>query len=301
MIAWTGHFPPHRKLLGYLRILLARLRFDQTLRPTWKVWRPGFEVAAGYCQKLEALRGRYAGQRAFVIGAGPSLNRMDLSPLRDEVTIASNGVYRLFPRLGYKTTFLLIEDIAVMEARGREFERVRGTTKIAALHDAHAFRADDETLFMNVRFGDSGYWDRGPAFSFDFPHIVYLGATITYIGLQLACHLGCQPIYLIGVDHNYGNLTELLPPGKVKVTADNIRLLTEGRHFVADYHKIGDLVGVPYLDIQNRSYQHARRVLAAHGVAVYNAGIDSLLEVFEKVDYQSLFGPRPTADDLRSS
>jgi hypothetical protein len=144
---------------------------------------------------------------------------------------------------------------------------------------------------MNVRIGDSGYWERGPQFSFDFPHIVFLGGTITYIGLQLACHLGCQPIYLIGVDHNYGRLTELLPPGKVTLTAENVRLLTEGRHFDADYHKVGDVVGVPYLKEQNRSYEHARTVLTARGIYVFNAGVDSRLETFPKVDYLSLFKP----------
>jgi hypothetical protein len=289
MIAWSDQFPRYKKPLGYLRILLARLRFDQTLRLRWKRWRPGFGFSAGYSQKLEALRGIYAGRRAFVIGAGPSMKRMNLSLLRSEITIASNGFYKIFPSLGYKSTFLLIEDVAVAEARGQEFEKIRGTTKIAALHNAHAFRADEETLFMNVRYGDSGYWERGPEFSFDFPHVVFLGGTITYIGLQLASHLGCNPIYLIGVDHDYGKLTELFPPGKVTLTADNIRLLTEGRHFAADYHKVGDVVGVPYLKEQNRSYEHARTLLKAKGIDVFNAGLDSHLETFPKVDYLSLF------------
>jgi len=289
MIAWTDQFPRRKIPLGYLRILLARHRFHQRLAITRRGWRPGFKFVDGYSEKLEALRNRYAGERAFVIGTGPSLNETDLSLLKDEVTIGSNGFYTLFPKLGYKSTFLLIEDVSVMEARGQEFEKIRGTTKLAGLHDAHAFRADDETLFMNVRVGDRGYWERGPQFSFDFPHIVFLGATITYIGLQLACHLGCNPIYLIGIDHNYGNLTKLFPPGKVRVTPENRDLLTKSRHFASDYHKVGDRVGIPNLALQNRSYEHARAVLEQRGIKVFNAGFDSHLRVFEKVDYHTLF------------
>ena len=178
------------------------------------------------------------------------------------------------------------------EAMGGEISRVSGTTKIAALHVAHALRHDHDTLFMNVRHGGSGYWDRGPQFSFDFPHIVFLGATITYIGLQLACHLGCRPIHLIGIDHHYGKLTEMFPPGKIKLTQNNIHLLAAGRHFSEDYHKIGDLVGVPFLKDQNRAYAHARTLLNARGIDVFNAGVDSHLEVFPRVDYETLFTPQ---------
>lgn len=289
MILWTDQFPRYKIPLGYLRILLARHRFHQRLAVTWRGWRPGFRFVEGYSEKLEALRNRYAGRRAFVIGTGPSLKKTDLSLLGNEITIASNGFYTLFPQLGYTSTFLVIEDVSVMEARGRDFARIRGTTKLAALHDAHAFQADNETLFMNVRVGDKGYWERGPQFSFDFPHIVFLGATVTYISLQLACHLGCNPIYLIGVDQNYGKLPELFPPGKMTITAENISLLAKDRHFSSSYHKIGDRVGIPYLSLQDRAYQHARLVLEQRGIRVFNAGYDSHLDVFEKVSYQQLF------------
>ena len=43
--------------------------------------------------KLMELKGRHAGERIFIIGNGPSLNKMDLRLLKDEVTIASNGLY----------------------------------------------------------------------------------------------------------------------------------------------------------------------------------------------------------------
>ena len=288
MIAWSKQFPRYKMPLGYLRTILARHRFQLRAKPAWRVWRPGVKSVPGYCQKLEALRGKYAGRRCFLMGTGPSLKKMDLSFLKEEITIASNGFYTLFPALGFKTTFLLFEDVAQIEKRYRDFERLRGLTKLSALHNAYAFKADRETIFMNVRWGDQGYWQRGPQFSFDFPHIVFLGATITYIGLQLAYHLGCNPIYLIGIDHNYGDLPKLLPPGKFLLTEENIALLNNC-HFSTDYWKVGEIASVPYLDYQNRAYGVARSALESKGVKVLNAGIDSHLEVFPKVNYLDLF------------
>lgn len=39
-----------------------------------------------------------------------------------------------------------------------------------------------------------------PQFSFDFFTRVYLCGTVTWVALQLAVHLGCDPIYFIGLD-----------------------------------------------------------------------------------------------------
>jgi hypothetical protein len=94
---------------------------------------------------------------------------------------------------------------------------------------------------------------------------------------------------LVGIDHNYGKLTETFPPGKITLTPENSHLLTQSRHFVSNYHKVGESVGVPDLKLQSRSYRHARAVLEERGVLVLNAGVDSHLDVFEKVSYEELF------------
>ena len=43
----------------------------------------------------------------MIVGNGPSLAGMDLSPLRDEFTFGLNRSYLMFDRIGFNTTFLV--------------------------------------------------------------------------------------------------------------------------------------------------------------------------------------------------
>lgn len=286
MIIWTPLFKKYKRPLGYLRLLMARHRYfvyyglGKFLLPTAK---PGYQL------QLRALRDKYKGRRCFVIGNGPSLNDMDLSFLAGEITIGCNGIYKRFPDWGWKTDFLLFEDTEQTELRGPDLHGVKGPTKMAAIYNAYALGADENTLFFNARRADPNYWDNlHPEFSREFEHIVYLGSTVTYISLQLAFHLGCDPVYVIGVDHSYGKLGEKFPPGKLKITEENFDLVQQC-HFDKNYYKIGQTIGVPNVSLQNKAYEKAREVFGENKRRIYNAGKNSMLEAFERVEYMDLF------------
>ncbi|PJH75111.1 MAG: hypothetical protein CO064_08410, partial [Anaerolineae bacterium CG_4_9_14_0_8_um_filter_58_9] len=51
-------------------------------------------------RRLAALKDIHRGQRAFIIGNGPSLRQTDLTKLRGEYTFGMNRIYILFPELG---------------------------------------------------------------------------------------------------------------------------------------------------------------------------------------------------------
>lgn len=284
MIVWTKKFPLHARPLGYLRLLRARHRYFERLGLHGKV--------PGYHERLAALAGKHRGQRCFILGNGPSLRKMDLSKLKGEVTIGSNGLFRMFPKMGFHTTYLTMEDIEQVEDRRHELASLRGPTKLFALHNAYAIKPCADTLFFNCEaqsYHLHPRWkDIFPQFSPDFASAVFLGSTITYINLQLAFHLRCDPIYLIGVDHNYGQAFAGLPSGKVFVT-DYIKGMLRESHFVDDYHKLGGSFGVPYLEAMDAAYSKARSFIEGQGMRVFNAGVDSKLDAFERVDFDSLF------------
>ena len=290
MIVWSPHFSKLKRPLGYCRLLLARHRFyDHFVLRRNGTFKPKWMIKGGYQHQLRLLHNKYAGKRCFILGNGPSLKNMDLSFLKHEVTIGSNGIFKAFANWGFHTNFLLFEDTEQTELRGKEIHHIRGPIKLASIYNAYAFKPDAQTLFMNVRRADGVYWkELAPMFSTDFSNIVYLGSTVTYLALQLAYHLGCNPVYLIGVDHNYGELPKLFPPGKITVTKDNIQLVN-GLHFSNDYYKIGDQIGVPHVTYQNQAYAKAREVFTASNRTVLNAGVDSHLTVFDTCDYQELF------------
>jgi Protein of unknown function DUF115 len=288
MIAWTKAVSNYQKPLGYLRLLRARICYNEYYRYSRKrliIKRPGYQ------DKIAQMRNKYEGKRCFVIGNGPSLKKMDLSSLKDEITIGSNAIYKHYDEMGFSTDFLILEDIEQTEIRGPELKNVKGPIKMASLYNAYAIACDKDTLFFNSpRPSCHGYYwapDLYPQFSRDFASIVHLGSTVTYIGLQLAYHLGCSKVYLIGVDHNYGRLPELFPPGKIMITEENLPLVEEC-HFSKGYYKVGDQIGVPYSKKQEEAYNLAKQEFEMAGRQILNAGVDSKLPMFPKVDFESL-------------
>lgn len=291
MIAWTSGFPKRERLVGYWRLLLARHRyFDRITLRLKDGWKPVAETLPGYQQRLSLMRDKFKGRRCFVIANGPSLKNTDVSKLRKEITMGCNGIYKMFPEWGFHTTYLMFEDIEQIEVRRHDIGGVHGPKKMAAIYNAYAFPADKDTWFFNAARmrGQKYYWtDLYPQFSTDFASIVHLGSTVTFIMLQWAYHLGCDPVYIVGLDHDYGELPKLFPPGKIKITEENIDLV-RGLHFSDKYYQVGDVIGVPFVKEQEDAYAAARDAFVRDGRKVYNASAHSCLDVFERCDFNSL-------------
>ena len=65
-------------------------------------------------RRLAALKDAHKGERAFVIGNGPSLKQTDLSKLKNEFTFGMNRIYLMFPELGFSTSCLVsINDLVI--------------------------------------------------------------------------------------------------------------------------------------------------------------------------------------------
>ncbi len=69
-------------------------------------------------RRIIKYQNRYSGQRCFVIGNGPSLNKMDLSYLKNEITFGMNRVYLAFNEWKFQTSFLVsINDLVIEQSR----------------------------------------------------------------------------------------------------------------------------------------------------------------------------------------
>lgn len=292
MIAWTPKFPKYALPLAYWRLLRARHGYFDRVGLRLGPWGiPRFTHIPGSQQRLALMRNKQRGRRCFIIANGPSLQALDMTKLRREVTIGCNGIYQAFPEWGFHTSYLVFEDIEQLELRRHDVGRVAGPVKLAAIYNAYAFKPDRRTLFFNAprMRGQLYYWeDLYPQFSRDFAAIVHLGSTVTHIMLQLAYHLGCDPVYLIGLDHDYGELPRRFPPGKITITEENIDLI-RGLHFSNQYYQVGDQIGVPDVARQEAAYTAARAAFEADGRRVFNASAHTALDVFERCDYGSLF------------
>ena len=93
----------------------------------------------------------------------------------------------------------------------------------------------------------------GPKFARDVAGRLWEGATVTYVALQLAYHMGFEKVILIGVDHNF-----------VTKGDANKTITSQGddpNHFAPNYFGKGFKWQLPDLETSERAYRMAKSCL----------------------------------------
>ncbi|MCJ7660442.1 MAG: DUF115 domain-containing protein [Anaerolineales bacterium] len=222
---------------------------------------------------LTQLKDVHKDQRCFIIGNGPSLNRTDLTRLEDEFTFGLNRIYLMFPELGFATTYFLSVNNLVIE---QSAEEIRGLpiTKFLTWRARATLQPTDDTVFLYTTY-------TGRKFAKDARGRLWEGATVTYVALQLAFHMGFNPVILIGVDHSFST------KGKPNTTV--VSHGDDPDHFDAQYFGKGFRWQLPDLITSEIAYTMAREAYVNDGRQVLDATVDGKLTVFPKIDYDSLF------------
>lgn len=236
-----------------------------------------FDPAFHY-EGMERFKGIHAGKRVFVIGNGPSLTVRDLNTLHEhgEICIAFNKVYRVYDRTPWRADYLGFSDMYAIEDCEADIPSLPGQLILA-----DSFHFYPNKCFSNVQYyhmNAEKFYPNYPGFSDNASKVMYNGWTVTYdIGLQLAAYMGFHEIYLLGVDHSMnGNA------GRPE------------NHFIADYTRPEEAEKYQnvYFEAEKmiRAYEKAELYSRTHGFRIFNATRGGKLEVFERVDFDSLFG-----------
>ncbi|MEX2160788.1 MAG: 6-hydroxymethylpterin diphosphokinase MptE-like protein [Anaerolineales bacterium] len=224
-------------------------------------------------QRLAEFKDKYRGQRAFILGNGPSLARTDVARLRGEQTFGMNRAYLAFPDWGFQTSFFVCVNDLVIEQSAADIQALK-LPKFLSWRSRRFIHLDPHTIFLHSTY-------ERPAFAGDARGRLWEGATVTYVALQLAYHMGFDPVILIGVDHSFAS------KGKPNTTV--VSQGPDRDHFDARYFGSGFRWQLPDLEMSERAYGMARQSFEADGRRVLDATIGGLLTVFPKVDYNSLF------------
>jgi len=234
-------------------------------------------------RNLEIFANKYVGRRAFIIGNGPSLNKMDLTKLKDEITFGVNNIFYLIPKIGFKPTFYVVEDKLVAEDRAEEINTLTGMIKIFGTELQYCLKDSPDLIWTNVIYDFSNYPDF-PHFSEDASQCIWVGGTVSYLCMQLAYYMGFNEVYLIGFDHNYVIPTDANVDGTIITSVSD-----DPNHFHPGYFGKGRRWHDPKLDRMEKAYTRAKEVFEAHGKKIFNATVGGKLEIFPRVNYESLF------------
>lgn len=229
--------------------------------------------------ELAKYKDIHKGKRAFIIGNGPSLTIDDLNTLHEhkEICFALNKIHKIFPQTAWRPAYICMTDTRAITACEDDLDIITENS-ILFLADRYVH---DNTAYENklqyVHLKSEYYEPNLPGFSGDITEGVFWGYSVTYdLAMQIAAYMGVREIYLIGMDHN------------------NVGAVTDPRnHFIKDYFTKEELGSYKNITANfsgmELAYQKAKKYAQKHGFQIFNATRGGKLEVFERVDFESLF------------
>ncbi len=223
--------------------------------------------------RLKSFRNRFSGERCFIVGSGPSLLRQDLTRLRGEHVLSLNRGYLILDELNLRPTFHVCVNDLLASQLVKDLTAVKATKLYSWSTRRHFAGADDDLVF--VRTMDRIHFSRNPSRG------VWEGSTVTFVALQLAFYFGFDPVVLIGVDHHF---TTPGSPNEVITQSEDDR-----DHFSPHYMHPGMRWQLPDLARSELAYGMARTAYEGVERSVLDATHGGKLEVFDKVDFDSLF------------
>ena len=237
---------------------------------------------------LSKWREELKGQRAFVIGNGPSLSPGDLDLIQGEVSLASNLIHLIYPQTSWRPTFVSITDPLVWQ----KFWHRKPAIVSPLLADTRfsrppcpvdIIRFPQVPIFSNERLA---LRHKGKPFTSDLSRGYFGGFTVTYFNLQLAIWLGLNPIYLLGVDHKYGEgeASAWLPRQR---SAEN-----KISHFHSEYRREGEVVKTAPLQGMERFYRTASQVAKNLEIEIVNLTPNSMLRAFKRGELKKVLENR---------
>ncbi len=224
-------------------------------------------------RQLNGLKDSRRGERCFILGNGPSLRQTDLSRLRTEYTIGMNRIFLAFPEMGFVTSYYLAVNDLVIEQSAEEIQRIEAS-RFISWRSRRWVPPQDGLYYLHTTYS-------GACFATHAAKRLWEGATVTYVALQLAFHLGFDEVILIGVDHSF------VTSGKPNTTV--VSQGEDPNHFHPAYFGKGFRWQLPDLETSEQAYWMARRAYERHGRRVIDATIGGKLRVFERREYDSLF------------
>lgn len=259
---------------GELTLDRVRAAFGRRLTdlPHYISWRLPDRRNRANTMRLRAFYNRHQGDRCFILANGPSLAKVDLRPLANEVTIGMNRIYRMREQMGFLPTYLVTADVDIqLSVIAEELAHV-DTTRFVNYNARGLFPDDPRILLVKETFH--------PRFSVDPRGGVWGGHSVTYVCLQLAFFMGFTTVVLLGKDHNY---EQRGVPGQL-VYADG----TEQNHAVTGYYTKGQPWRIPDYKGEEFAYRMARTAFERAGRRVVDATEGGKLTVFEKVRLSEL-------------
>ncbi|KPJ57005.1 hypothetical protein AMJ49_03120 [Parcubacteria bacterium DG_74_2] len=240
--------------------------------------------------KNRKLKNKYKGKRCFLIGNGPSINKMDLTKLKNEYTFVFNFFYLHKDLKKVKPKFYFeIDSLGNLSNYGIDIDNhYHRINKAFQDVDVKMFYRIDskEYIEKNNLFSNKDIYyllpDRGILktliVSDDISKYHSFGDASIYCAICVAVYMGFSEIYLIGCDFDH------------IINKDEKHFYrNEEVGFKSDMKDVSNLILAENLYTYLKKMEKVKNHFKKYNVKIFNAGIGGFTDTFPRVEYNSLF------------
>ena len=234
------------------------------------------------------LKNKHKGRRCFILGTGPSIKTQDLLPLAHEITLAMAAFWKHLSVEKWQPTYYCIADPLFFDGSEsvREFfgplnQRIHHSTFFVPLVGARVIQ--EQQLLPLER---THYVAFPPGLSYglitdiDFVKRVPFILSVSQLCIMAAIYMGCSPIYLLGLDHDWLTHT------------GHDRHFYESLAGLEKHPEVRTLADWGYKTVMESTVKlwHIYEMLSAYahrrGIRILNATNGGFLDVFERISYE---------------
>lgn len=249
-------FKAFNPYLHYGHLLTSRLIWD-------------FHLCSWLSRKrLRQWKDRFNGQKAIILCNGPSLNKVNFDNIGKYgvFTFGLNKINLLFTKTEFRPSAIVAVNPYVISQNAEFYNKTDFPLFIdSSGHKKIQFR-------RNVHFIHSAAGHR--KFARDCSISVVRGATVTFVAMQLAFHMGFKQVALAGCDHSFaskGPANEVVKSGEF-----------DPNHFSKNYFSKGVKWQLPDLLASELQYDTAKSIFEKYGKKIVNCTDGGELEIFER-------------------
>ena len=230
---------------------------------------------------LASLKNIHKGERCFIIGNGPSLKAKDLDLLQAqmELSFAFNRIFYIFSQTSWRPTYYISQDYRMLQSCVAEVNKIPAKMRMIPSELKWYYNID---ISLATYFHLKNRHDpETPVFSNRINKCIYNSNTVVITAIQIAIYMGFKDIYLLGVDHRFH--TSINSRGEILI--DN----KVDDYFTKEYNADKRSLYIPNLEKSTQDFIAIKSFAEAHSTRVYNCTRGGNLEVFDRIDFDSLF------------
>lgn len=221
---------------------------------------------------LRLLKNRHKSERVVIVCNGPSLNKMDLSFLKNEHVIGLNKIYLGFKKYKFYPKYYVAVNEKVLR---QSYQEINALTCVKFLSNraVELFNENSLTHIINTSNPKERFFK-------DISKGLEEGWTVTYAALQIAYYLGFKQVIIIGMDHRFSFQGK---PNEAKYLKGE-----DSNHFCSSYFSNKEWDN-PDLENSEKSYQIAKNIFELNNCEILDATVDGACDIFKKIDYKAFF------------